>query len=114
MKRYKIDTDKISNLEDVKVVLKHMTLYFTPPPGEENGFEELKHLLVQDDELLIKVMGTRGAKFQEIKYAEQEEGDIQRGDWVVFKGIIQQVDAYFLQTIKDTTGIIKVKKPDWV
>lgn len=114
LKRYKIDIDKINNLDDIKLVLKYMGLFFTPPPGNENAYDELKHLLVNDEELMTKVLGTRGAIFDKPRYVDAIEGEAVLGDWVVLKGIIYQIDAYFLHTVKDTEGMIKVQKPDWL
>jgi len=41
---YKVNIDKIETLEDIKLILKHLNLNYTPKDKEE--YEEIKHLLI--------------------------------------------------------------------
>ena len=43
---YKVDTDKIKTIKDVKLILKYLNMSFSPPDKE--SFEEIKHLLILD------------------------------------------------------------------
>ena len=42
-KQYKVDIEKIETIEDVKLILKHLDLHFTPPSKED--YQDIKHLL---------------------------------------------------------------------
>ena len=51
MKRtYKIDIDKISTFDDLKLILKGLDLEYTPKSDED--YEEIKHLLKQDEDII--------------------------------------------------------------
>jgi len=43
-KHYKIDTDKIKSIEDIKVIFKHLNMIFTPANMEM--YNEMEYLLV--------------------------------------------------------------------
>ena len=43
---YKVNTDKIRTIKDVRLILKYLDLSFSPPNKE--AFEEIKHLLIID------------------------------------------------------------------
>lgn len=110
MKRVKIDTDKITSLEDVKAIFKYMELYFLPEVNP--NYKEIEHLLMENYE--IEVTEWLGKKLDGVKIVKRDSGDISVGCWVVMDGKLYQVDAYFLFTHKDKEGIIKVQKPNWI
>tara|TARA_R110000851_G_scaffold251971_5_gene404503 strand:+ start:3865 stop:4062 length:198 start_codon:yes stop_codon:yes gene_type:complete len=41
---YKVNTDKIETIEDIKLILKHLDLSYSPESKEE--YEVMKHLLI--------------------------------------------------------------------
>jgi hypothetical protein len=41
---YKVNTDKIETIEDIKLILKHLNLNYSPESKEE--YEVMKHLLI--------------------------------------------------------------------
>ncbi len=41
---YKVNVDKIKTIKDVKLVLKHLNMSYSPQSEED--FEEMKHLLI--------------------------------------------------------------------
>ena len=43
---YKVNVNNIKTIKDIKLIMKHMVLHFTPNSKEE--FEEMKHLLFID------------------------------------------------------------------
>lgn len=42
--QYKVNVDNIKTLDDVKLIFKHLNMYFTPHSKED--YEEVKHLLI--------------------------------------------------------------------
>jgi len=43
---YKINVDKIKTIKDIKLILKHLDLTYSPKSKEQ--YKEIKHLLILD------------------------------------------------------------------
>ena len=42
--QYKINVDNIKTIKDIKLILQHLDLHYTPDSPED--YEEIKHLLI--------------------------------------------------------------------
>tara|TARA_R110000796_G_scaffold19237_8_gene57819 strand:+ start:251 stop:496 length:246 start_codon:yes stop_codon:yes gene_type:complete len=43
--QFKVNIDNVKNIDDIKLILKGLNLYFSPPTKED--YEEMKHLLTK-------------------------------------------------------------------